>query len=416
LATNPLNVLYISYDGMTDPLGQSQVIPYIKGLAKLGYRFTLLSCEKKDRFEKSKKNIQEILKESGIEWHPLIYHKSPPVLSTLYDFIRLRSTASRLHRNKKFQLVHCRSYISSMVGLYLKRNYQVPFIFDMRGFWADERVDGALWNLKNPLHKLIYNFFKNREKLFIKYSDAIVSLTEAGKTEMESWEICKNSNSRIDVIPCSADFDFFKKPDLQSINFNKSALGIPANSFVLSYLGSLGTWYMIDEMLDFFKILQRKYNNAVFLILTPDDPELVFSKTIEKGIDRAKIIIQFSSRKELINKVSVSDLSLFFIKLTYSKKSSSPTKLGELLAMEIPVICNSGIGDVDEIINSTGGGVVIDNFDDTNYSKAIESIPSLDLLDKRTMREKAKYYYDLEKSVNKYGLIYKRLLHHNIRG
>src|SRR5205814_6316570 len=36
-------VLYISYNGMLDPLGQSQVIPYLKELSKLGVRFTLLS-------------------------------------------------------------------------------------------------------------------------------------------------------------------------------------------------------------------------------------------------------------------------------------------------------------------------------------------------------------------------------------
>ena len=40
------SVLYISYDGMTDPLGQSQVLPYLKGLSNRGHRITILSCEK----------------------------------------------------------------------------------------------------------------------------------------------------------------------------------------------------------------------------------------------------------------------------------------------------------------------------------------------------------------------------------
>jgi len=43
-------VLYISYDGMTDPLGQSQVISYLAGLSRKGYRIHLLSSEKKNRF------------------------------------------------------------------------------------------------------------------------------------------------------------------------------------------------------------------------------------------------------------------------------------------------------------------------------------------------------------------------------
>ena len=43
-------ILFISYDGMTDPLGQSQVIPYLQGLSKHGYEIFLLSCEKKQAF------------------------------------------------------------------------------------------------------------------------------------------------------------------------------------------------------------------------------------------------------------------------------------------------------------------------------------------------------------------------------
>jgi len=38
-------VLYISYNGMLDPLGQSQVIPYLKELSRAGVSLTLLSFE-----------------------------------------------------------------------------------------------------------------------------------------------------------------------------------------------------------------------------------------------------------------------------------------------------------------------------------------------------------------------------------
>ncbi len=53
-------ILYLSYDGMTDPLGQSQVLPYICGLAKHGYTFTLISCEKPQRFAANKHIIISI--------------------------------------------------------------------------------------------------------------------------------------------------------------------------------------------------------------------------------------------------------------------------------------------------------------------------------------------------------------------
>jgi hypothetical protein len=48
--------------------------------------------------------------------------------------------------------------------------------------------------------------------------------------------------------------------------------------------------------------------------------------------------------------ISLFDTSIFFIRPTYSKKASSPTKQGEIMAMGIPLICNYGVGDTDEIV------------------------------------------------------------------
>jgi hypothetical protein len=47
---------------MTDPLGQSQVIPYLTGLSKYGYDFTILSCEKSANYLLNKKEIENLLR------------------------------------------------------------------------------------------------------------------------------------------------------------------------------------------------------------------------------------------------------------------------------------------------------------------------------------------------------------------
>jgi hypothetical protein len=50
MALSNRRVLYISYNGMLDPLGQSQVIPYLKELSRAGVQFTLLSFERPHAF------------------------------------------------------------------------------------------------------------------------------------------------------------------------------------------------------------------------------------------------------------------------------------------------------------------------------------------------------------------------------
>src|SRR5687768_716847 len=198
-------VLYVSYDGLTDPLGESQILPYLSGLAMRGHRITVISFEKRGRFEGGKEKIQSLCQDAGIEWSPITYHKSPPVVSTLYDVYLMRNRIRELVSHQKFEIVHCRSYIAALAGLWMKRKYGTKFIFDMRGFWADERVEGGLWKLANPLYSWVYNFFKTKERVFIQEADHVVVLTgEAGRI-LNEWGFIRN----ISVIPCCVDLSLF---------------------------------------------------------------------------------------------------------------------------------------------------------------------------------------------------------------
>ena len=175
---------------MTDPLGQSQVLPYLVGLAAKGYDIHLISFEKQEERAKREEHIRGIVEKAGIHWHPQKYTKSPPVLSTIWDISRMKKVALRLHRQYDFHLVHCRSYISSLVGLHLKKK-GLKFIFDMRGFWVDERVEGNIWDIKNPLFRQIYRFYKKKEKQFIEKADQVISLTKSAESEIPKLEIQK---------------------------------------------------------------------------------------------------------------------------------------------------------------------------------------------------------------------------------
>ena len=174
-------VLYISYDGMTDPLGQSQVLPYLVGLSKHGYRFTLLSFEKADRFAAQRQRITEITDGAGIKWVPLSFTSRPPVISKFYDAVRMKRKAFALHRQIGFDMVHCRSYIAADIGLALKRKFGIRFFFDMRGFWADEKRDGGSWKDGHPIFSRVYKYYKRKEAEYLQNADHIISLTEAGK-------------------------------------------------------------------------------------------------------------------------------------------------------------------------------------------------------------------------------------------
>ncbi len=401
-------VLYISYDGMTDPLGQSQVLPYLIGLSKKGYKFTLLSFEKKEKYEKLKETINHITAEAGIEWVPISFTANPPFVSKFYDTVRMRKKAFYLYRKNGFDMVHCRSYVAADVGLRMKKKFGVKFFFDMRGFWADEKKDAGAWNQNSFLFRKIYRYYKKKEAEFIANADHIISLTNAGKTELMKWPAyCKDIP--VTVIPCCSDMNHFSLTTPKEKSEGRKLLGLPEDKLVISYLGSVGTWYMLDEMLKLFSIILKKYPGAKFLFITHSPPQLILSKIETYGLSTNDLVIKEASRKEVPIFIKASDINLSFIKPFYSKLSSSPTKLGEVLAMGIPLISNSGVGDVEQIIKESDAGFIIHKFENQEFINAVDAIDVLLKKAPEDIRNKAQPIYSLDKGIAEYFRSYEEV-------
>ena len=352
-------ILYITYDGLTDPLGQSQVLPYLLGLARHGYSFHILSFEKKGSFLANRQQVDALIAGQHITWHPQAYHKWPPVFSGIYDVWQMRKKASALHHGHNFKTIWCRSYLPALAGLYLKRKFGVPFIFDMRGFWADERVDGGTWPQSNLVFRAVYRYFKGMEKRLLQEADHVVVLTNKARQVLADRKLHNNPIPKaISVIPCCADTDFFDpaKVAKEAKELMRSRLGILPHHRVLVYAGSLGTWYMLEEMLSYFKGQQAGEPDWKFLIISKDNPDVVFKRAAKLDIDRQDIVIRASSREEMPLYLSLGSRAISFIMPSFSKQASSPTKLAEYMAMGLPTVCNSGVGDVDSIIRESGAG------------------------------------------------------------
>jgi len=405
------NILFISYDGMTDPLGQSQVIPYLRGLTQHGFRFTILSCEKPERYERHREEVEKILRAAAIRWAPIPYHKSPPVLSSVFDMIMLKRKARQLHKKERFDMVHTRAGTPSVVGLWMKRKWGVKFLHDIRDFFADSRLDSGSWNYNNILYRFIYHYFKRIEKKEIEGCDGMVCLTSVARDIITRLPYYPDGKI-IEVIPCSVDMDLFdpSKIDALARKNLRYELGIGDSDTVFSYLGTTGGWYLTDETMQLCKRISETRDNAKFLFITPDVPETVFGMAEKAGISQRHIIVRYGSRSEVPALLSLSDYSTFFIKPCFSKKSSSPTKQGEIMAMGIPVITNAGVGDVKEIVEKYHSGVVIDSFSDHTYREVIQQIDNGNDFDPDAIREGAKDFFSLEKAVTKYLHVYNTIL------
>lgn len=394
---------------MTDPLGQSQVIPYMCGLSRLGYRITILSCEKPERFRKLYPAIKEQLDKAGIEWHYLFFSTRPPLLSKFWDIHRMKRKAVALHKTHQFAIVHCRSYMASMVGYHLKKKYGVPFIFDMRGFWADERVDGGVWSRANPVFNRLYSYFKRFEKKCLLTADATICLTRNGIREMQTWEYVDAAvASRIHHITTCCNIHSF------ATTFGERAQRpFDETNIRFVYIGSIGPWHSYDRLTAFIKTAYTHVPGSFFKLIVNTGQEAMEKFISENHFRRDRFDIKFLPHNQIPGELVDTDIAFFFIPQQYSKIASSPTKMGEMLSAGLPVITGADIGDVDELVSENGIGHIITEFNEETIAAALQNVIAMNRNGKQALMDRCLYtaedYFSLEKGIDKYLKIYQTL-------
>ena len=215
----------------------------------------------------------------------------------------------------------------------------------------------------------------------------------------------------IDVIPCCADLELFNYNHISNDEKQalKQQLKIAEDKKVITYLGSVGGWYMTKEMFSFVKCLLEQHPEFLMVVLTKDEPAWVREEARQQGISYEKLIITTAPREKMPLYISLSDCSVFFIRPTFSKKASSPTKHAELMGMGIPVICN-GIGDTGTIIQKTKTGLIIEEFSTAEYENQVKKMQEVLAIRKEHIRNSAFQYFDLQGGVNSYLKVYSRMM------
>lgn len=400
-------ILYLSYDGMTDPLGPSQVLPYLEGLARLGHRITLVSFEKPERSAAERAAIARRCEAAGIFWEPQLYTQRPPVLSTVKDLRVMTRVAEALNARERFDIVHCRSYLPALVGARMKQRHGTRFLFDMRGFWVDERIEGGLWPLSNPVYAVVARWFRGQEKRLLAEADAIISLTEAGEATIKRWR-GSDAGPPVTVIPCCIDEAAYPPITPERRAEGRKLLGISETATVALTVGSLVGWYRLDRMMALFAEQRRQDPGAIFLFVTRDHRDLILSEAARAGVPTEALLIRSATRDEVPLFAAAADYAVLFGKAGTSPLARSPVKLGEYLAMELPVITDRVIGDVGVIMEESGAGVLVDRFDAEGYRAAISEMAG-HTADRDRSRGAFRRWFDLDQGIRRYADVYSAL-------
>lgn len=391
------SVLYISYDGLLEPLGQSQILAYVRRLVAR-HRMSLVTYEKEGDWADMGRRaaLRAEVERAGIEWHPLRYHKRPSTVATAYDVGRGLSLCGRIVRQQGVEIVHARSYVPSLIALRLKRRFGARFLFDMRGLWPDEKVDAGTWSRSSAVYRLAKRF----ERAFLTNADSVVSLTHAGVEAISKLDYLRGEKIDFTVVPTCADLERFHPP-----------LAPPDGPFTLGYVGNTKGWYRFEPVISAFEAIRAERPDARLLVLNRGQHESILACLAAHKVPRQNVELKAVDYADVPDAMRGMDAAAFFIEPTFSKRASAPTKLAELLGCGVPCLVNDGVGDCGRIVREARVGVVVENT--SMEAAAGGALQLVAMADDPAVRsrcvETAARHFSLTKGVAAYDSLYERL-------
>jgi glycosyltransferase involved in cell wall biosynthesis len=376
-----VTVLFVSYTAVSEPLGQSQVLPYVRGLARRGFRMRLASFEKRNLDAAELERIERSLRDEGIAWRRLAYHAKPRVASTAYDIARGVALCFG-GRGERIDLIHARSHVPALMADLATRMSGAPYVFDHRGLMAEEYADSGLW----PRGGWLYRVVSRLEARFLRRAAGVVVLTERYRDEL-------GPDPRIEVIPCAVDLSVFRPTQ------------DPERPYDLVYAGSWSGLYLADEMLRFFSALRCVRPHGRFLVLAPPGQPLPVPGNGVEAIH--------ATPDQVPRLLTRARAGVSLRRPGRAQVAAAPVKVSEYLASGLPVVSSAGVGDLDTLLPSTGTGVLLQGFSDGDMYRAAAELARLIDLGRPVVdrcRRLAEKRYSLEIAIDNYAAVYRRVL------
>lgn len=363
-----MRALYISQNGMLENLGQSQVLPYVRGLANRGVEYDLFAFELDSAPEDAIRALQQDLARDGIRYHPLARKRDPRLRAKLFEAGRGVLSALSTALARRPHVVHGRSYFPSAIcDLITRVTPGSKLLFDCRGMLADEYVDSGYWTRDRPEYYLV----KAYEKRLFSRADGLVVLTFALRDWLQSngWI---REGTVVEAVPCCADIPKFQF-DPARRKVARDILRLTDEPCVI-YAGSLGTVYREPDMARFVGALVARDPRTTFCVLTPGDPTNLRGLCLAAGLPATQWRTMRVASAEMPTMLAGGDLALSFIQSSFSKKGSSPTKVGEYLAAGLPIVVNGDIGDQGDLAADADACIVLPAFSETTMRAATEQV------------------------------------------
>jgi glycosyltransferase involved in cell wall biosynthesis len=401
-----MRALYLSQTGMTEPLAQSQVVPYLRGLARAGWEIDLVALEPHDAASDRVEALVRELHGTGIYYTPGRRSPAHDRRTKLKELTSFFIDAASLAARRRHRIVHARSDLPTTVAVALGAFLPgAKTIYDFRGFLADEYADFGYWDRTS----LNYRGLRAVERGLFRAADAIVSLTDSARRHVIHELGWVDARRPFAVIPCCVDTNQFTDDRAQRVRMRET-LGLD-EFLCVAYAGNLGSWYCEEEMAALFAAIRRQ-RAARFLVVTRAKTDRLMAALRRERVPPEDVVTRSAAFADVPALLRASDVAISFARPTFSKRASSPVKIAEYLAVGASVVMNRGVGDEDELLDDGRGVFDAGDLSTQALARAATAIVAADFGDglRADARAVALERFDLERvGIARYVALYAEL-------
>lgn len=254
--------------------------------------------------------------------------------------VQMFSALSRVLKKKEIDVIIHANILPSTIAVGLGKIFHVPVIFDYQDHFPES---AAAYFKGNLTRSLAYTVASGLNKINVKYSNAVVTVTNAHKEMIEKF----NPGKTVEVIPNGVNTELFRpiRKDVALKNLNMPEL---SQKIVITYFGSIDSWLDFTPV---FKVLRQLVNGglAVSLLLIGYSHSKFFLEELKKtasdtGVREHVHFLGPVSQHILVYYINASDVTLAPYR-EMAKNQAVPLKILESLACGIPV-CTTGLRDI----------------------------------------------------------------------
>lgn len=342
-----MNILFLSYWGLGEGLTAATVFPHLRILSQLENikQIVLVTIEREGYNDGNLPLIPKVIHYPLQSKRPL-----PNIVNKIVDFVVFPRELSSICRKENIDLIIARGAPSGALALKVSQRNSLPFTVESYEPHAEYMRETGTWRKYDPR----YIFQKRWEEELERGAQALMPVSGSYKDFLIHKGL---SASRIDVAPCCVDLSLFNYDKLSSDSFRR-LLGIQ-DRICGVYAGKFGGIYYDKESFRIFKMAEEFYKGRFYLIILSSDDKRYIEKELESvKFDMRNVLIKKVNHGEVPKYLNAADFGFTLIKPKPTNLYCSPIKSGEYLAMGLPALMTSGVGDDHHILLKENAGVV----------------------------------------------------------